>query len=185
MDEQIELEVKYTVDDYVRSLSFMQSRLPLNKYGFVIFPAIIFLSIIVYSLFSSKEGFELDSLTFTNILAILIAVLFLFFLLLALRFFPNPMLKWSISRQFKSSPALQQTQHICFDEDGIKGQSSLGSGEAKWKAVIEAVESKEDFFFYTSKKFAQFVPKRCFSSEEQQNQLRDLVKRKLGDKAKF
>jgi YcxB-like protein len=60
----------------------------------------------------------------------------------------------------------------------------LGSGQTKWEAFIEATETKEDFFFFTSSKFAQFIPKYAFN-ETQLNQLRELVKSKLGDKAKF
>ena len=98
---------------------------------------------------------------------------------------PNPLFRWNVSRQINSSPAAQQTQRVLFDEDGIETQSLLGHSEAKWDVVIEAVESKADFFFYTSKNIAMFIPKRCFLSEGQQNQLRELARRKLGDKAKF
>jgi hypothetical protein len=140
---------------------------------------------VVFIAYSACRSFSNFKNWIKSSITVLIICLSISCVLLALKLLPNPLFRWNISRQFKSSPALQQTQHICFDEDGIKGQSSLASGETKWEAVIEAVESKEDFFFYTSKKIAMFIPKRCFSSEEQQNQLRDLIKRKLGDKAKF
>lgn len=182
MDEKIELEIKYTADDYVRAMHFMQNRLPFNKYGFLFFPLVIVLFVALYSFFASSESKEspLPAIVIGLVIGSLISALFLLF-----KNIPNPLFKWNVSRQFKSAPAFQETQRVIFDEDGIKGQNNLGGGETKWGAVIEAIESKDDFLFYTAKKFAMFFPKRCFANVEQQNQLRELIKRKLGDKAKF
>ncbi|GEM_PF-1522717 len=185
MDEKIELEVKYTVDDYVRSSSFVQKHTFFSRYGFIIFPAIAFFSLVLYSFFVTKSSARGNQPFLQTALVIFIICFLIFCVLLAIRFLPNPFVRWNLSRQINSAPTAQQTQQVLFDDDGINIQNLLGSGEAKWGAIIEVVESKEDFYFYTAKKFAMFVPKRCFSSEEQQNQLRELVKRKLGDKAKL
>ena len=56
-------------------------------------------------------------------------------------------------------------------------------GEIKWDAIIKARETKQDFFFYTSKRFALFLPKRVISGESQMIELRHLIVEKLGDKA--
>lgn len=182
MKEKIELEIKYTVDEYVRSISTMQNRFLIFKY----FPYVGLLAaiglIINYLLIAPTIISGLVYLTYpvigTPILVLLIISIWL-------KFFTNPFLKWNISRQYKSSPTLQETKRLQFDEEGISSSSQLGKTETKWEAVIEAVESKKDFFFYITNKYAQFVPKRAFTSVEQQNELRHLVKQKLGDKAKF
>lgn len=182
MAERIELEIKYTVEDYVRSMDFMQRRFFIFKY----LPYLMIIGAIVFTVVYLSYAPTLESglnilLTPVNATPILIMlVIGLWFM-----FLPNPLLRWNISRQMKSSPALQQTNTFSLDEKGIKWSGHLGSGEIKWGAIVESVETKSDFFFFTSDKFAHFVPKRAFVSEEQQNQLRTLAKNNLGDKAKF
>ena len=83
----------------------------------------------------------------------------------------------------KSSPALQQPQRITFDEDGIEGETILSSGQVKWEAIIEATESEQDFYFFTSKKFAYFVPKLAFENKDDLEALRELAIKRLGEKA--
>ena len=186
MNERIEIKVNYTADDYARGLRYIQKRsflffLPLLLPLIVIsgFSLILFLSNPqnFYRAFSKPEGF----------LPVLIPIVILlpFFYFLKLRKKSSFLIRKQYERQIKSSPALQETKTIIFDEKGLKGQQNLGSGETSWDAFIEATETEDDFYFFTAKKTAQFIPKRTFESEFQQHQLRDLAKRKLGDKAKF
>jgi hypothetical protein len=182
MNEKNDLEIQYAVDDYVRGLSFIQNRRFTSKYAFIIIPTIFILSVI-FVLLMSPDGLSESALTSAVILIVLLLPIFGF--LLFLKYFPNPILKWNIQRQFKSSPLMRETQHIYFNESGIGGQTNLSAGETSWEAFIEATETKEDFYFFTTKKMAQFIPKRVFKSESEQNRLRELAKSKLGDKAKF
>jgi hypothetical protein len=79
----------------------------------------------------------------------------------------------------------QGTQTYTFDEDGIEVVGNLGSSKFLWAAVIKALEGRDDFFFFLSKSFAYFVPKRAFNNNEQQSSLRGMMIDKLGDKAKL
>jgi hypothetical protein len=182
MAEKIELEIKYMVDDYVRSMDFMQRRFFIFKY----FPYLIVIVAVGFALFHlfSAPTFEYG-LTILLTSAVTIPILLMLAVGLWSMFLPNPLLKWNIARQMKSSPALQQNNTFSFDENGVRWAGHLGSGEIKWDAVVESVETKNDFFFFTSNRFAHFVPKRAFTNQEQINALRDLAKRNLGDKAKF
>lgn len=181
MDELIELEVKYSVDDFVRGFTFIQSRQLLSKYAFLIVPFILLVSILFVVLLNSKNSNQPLSKV---ILIVLVPTFSVFILFLLIKYLPNPFLKWNLRRQFKSSPILKEKQQISFDESGIKGRTDLSAGETKWKAIIEATETEDDFFFFTSNKFALFVPKRVFTLE-QLIHIRDLAKRNLGDRAKF
>ena len=89
----------------------------------------------------------------------------------------------TIRRQLKSFPAAQGTQTYTFDEEGIEAVGYLGSSQFKWEAVIKALEGRDDYFFFLSKNYSYFLPKRAFSSSEQQSALRALARDKLGDKA--
>lgn len=183
MNEEINLEIQYTVDDYVRGVSFVQNRQFINKYGFAIAPLLLFLfGGFIFALKMQKESVVTSII---SSLPFFVAALIVFLVLLLLRKFPNPILKWNIKRQFRSSPLLNEPQRISFDEEGINGETYLSSGLTKWAAIIEATETKDDLFFFTSNKFAMFVPKRAFVNEEQINQVRQLAKESLGEKAKF
>jgi hypothetical protein len=94
-------------------------------------------------------------------------------------------LRREFRKQLKNAPAAQGTQTYTFSEEEIEGVGNLGSSRFKWAAVIKALEGRDDFFFFLSKNFAHFIPKRAFISIEQQISLRALVRDKLGDKAKL
>jgi hypothetical protein len=182
MNEEIKLEIQYTVDDYVRGSSFVLNRQFIFKYGSLIvlcIPVVIY----IFSYLNNPEGFS--RLTLKTALISFAPVLALCFLFLFLKFFSNPFLKWNLKRQFNSSPLLRATQEITFDEVGVKGETNLSSAVTKWDAVVEAAETDEDFFFFVSNKKALFIPKRGFESTLEQDRLRALAKRKLAEKAKL
>jgi hypothetical protein len=181
MDDTLETEIHYSIDDYVRGLTFVQGRSVPVKYGFIIVPSILLAVLVVQFLLNpnllSQLSLYYSALTFAPIL--LVVGLFL-----SLKYLPNPFLRRNIQKQVKSSLLLQQAQRISFDEVGIKGQTNLSTGETKWQAITEATETNDDFFFFTSNKHAIFVPKKCLTVN-QTNTIRELAKRNLGEKAKF
>lgn len=181
MNDRLDLEIQYSIDDYVRSLTFIQSRQFIVKYGFIIVPfAMMFLLLVLF--LSNPDSFKQVSLYYSIITFAPVLMIVVLFLLL--KYFPNPILRWNVRKQFESSPILREKQRISIDEVGIKGQTQLSAGETKWSAIIEATESKDDFFFFISNKFAMFVPKHKLTSE-QKALIYDISKRNLGEKAKF
>lgn len=178
MTEQIDLNVKYTVDDYVRALRYIQSRQFIFRYAYIITPVVGLISFLIVFILTPNRSLEMLIVALI-IIPILLAAVFV------IKRIPNPLTKIFVSIQFKSSPAMQEEQIISFDDEGIKGGNNLTSGVTKWDAVIKAFESKDDFFFYTAKNFAIFFPKSAFTTIEEQNQLKELAREKLGEKAKF
>lgn len=114
------------------------------------------------------------------ILALLIVSAMIFFLA---RTKYSGFAKRQFQNQIDSSPGLQETKTITLDSEGIKGRQGLGFGETSWDGVIEATETPDDFYFFTAKRFAMFVPKSAFSSSGQQEELRALLRLVLGDRA--
>jgi YcxB-like protein len=181
MDEKIEVTIQYTVDDYSRSLAYIQNRqfitvsfvMPL-----IIVPAMVF----VFLMRNQNKNMGTKETLIAIFVGLFIGVIVSISLSLLRKY--DPIRRWRLQKQINWSPALKEIKVLTLDEEGIKGSQNLGSGQTKWEAFIEATETKEDFFFFTSSKFAQFIPKYAFN-ETQLNQLRELVKSKLGDKAKF
>lgn len=185
MNEKIIISVQYTAEDFARGAKHIQKRNSFVRYLYLlpllpVFGTLLFLFIkdpqkTVY-VFSRPQGFM------PIVLAFVIAAPILYFLN---RRKYSYLVKKQYERQINSSPVLQTEKTIIFDEEGMIAHSGLGGGNVDWNAFIEATETEDYFYFFTAKKIAQMIPKRSFESENQQNQLRELAKQKLGDRAKF
>jgi hypothetical protein len=185
MNQKIELRIKYTAEDYARGLRYIQQRSFLVKFIFFVPLMVIFVTLLVLFLkdpqnfinaFSRVEGF----------LPILLAIGILYPIIYYFRRNKTSFIvRKQYEKQIKSSPALQAERNVIFDDEGLTGNYDFGSGKISWNAFIEATETDDDFYFFTAKKQAQFVPKRVFEDEFQINLLRGLARVKLGERAKF
>jgi hypothetical protein len=95
------------------------------------------------------------------------------------------MQRFNIGRQLKGIPGIDEPYVFTFSEGGIAIAGRLSSVNIKWEAVVKARESKSDFLFYTTKRFAQFLPKRAFVRDEEMNNLRVLLRESLGKRAQL
>ena len=78
---------------------------------------------------------------------------------------------------------LQEPKEIEFTETGIEGSTFFGGGVTKWGGFIEVKETDTDFYFFTSPKASQFVPKSAFRDEGEIERLRHLVIDRIGNRA--
>ena len=183
MDEQIQSEVTYTFEDFERHYFYMRNRNIWLKY-IILLPLILFIPIFLflYLLDSNKffTEFSKPEKYSVFIIAYLIVGIIWFLKRNKMSYFQRNSLK----KQIDSSPALSVPQIISFDEEGFHGENQFGSGHIYWNVMVEATETEEDFYFFRTPKFAQFVPKRFFTNE-QLVQIRELAKINLGDKANF
>ncbi|MCU1290955.1 MAG: YcxB-like protein [Acidobacteria bacterium] len=181
MINQIEAKISYTPDDFVRNIKYIQSRRFLYKYS-IFAPVLVTVCMLLYVYVLDPVKFTANLMQPEKSVVFIVPTLLMGFWWLARKYSPNFLLKRQIESQFKSSPVLSEIQFISFDEKGFYAANQFGSGQTNWQAIIEATETEDDFFFFTTKQFAQFFPKRCFT-EEQINQIRQLATRKLGEKA--
>ena len=93
--------------------------------------------------------------------------------------------KRAITKQYKSSPIMQNEMEYTITDEFIESSNPLSGGRIAWDGIIKAVESDTEFLLYASSKFSNFLPKRIFDSAEQMETFRSLVKEKLGEKAKL
>ncbi len=180
MSDQLDLEIQYTVDDYVRALTFIQNRQFIVRHGLLFVAGIVFLVTVVPILLNQ------DSIAqYSPYQLIIIALPWVLILGIAifLKYFPNPFLVWNIRRQFNTSPLLQETQHFSISDHGITGYTNISSAETKWPAIVEGVETGDDLYFFLSNKYAMFIPKRDLT-DVQVEHIKRLADSNLGDKAK-
>lgn len=178
MSKKIEMNVQYSVKDYFRGIVFSQGRSFFHKYGFLITGTIALMTFIAtYLLFFRGESIW----EFKSILALLLGLMITFPVTYLLKYYNT---ENHIEKQYNSSPLVQEMFKISFDDDGIFSEYNSFSSKINWSAVTEANQTDEDFYFFTSPTAALFIPKRVFT-QNQQTEVIDLVKIKLGDKVKF
>ncbi len=182
MNGKIQSEVTYTVADFERHYLYLNNRNSLLKYLLLLVFLIVILIFIILLLLNPFKFLAVFSQP-KNYLVFVFVFLILGFLWLIRRNKLGFFQKRNLAKQINSSPVLSKPQIITLDEEGFSGENEFGSGNLRWNAMIEVTETEEDFYFFRSPKFAQFVPKRFFTNE-QIAQIRELAKRNLGDKAK-
>jgi len=180
MNERIVVEVQYNIDDHVRGLEFIKNKSFFYKNNYISTGIIAFITFIIFYFLTNKDG---NGLSFTDALMLIIGLMLIIPIIYVVKDF-KPFAEKSAAQEYKSSPLLQETQTISFGEDGIESRSDSSAGKINWNAVIETAETDKDFFFFTSPKMALFIPKRVVSTE-QQSEIKNLAKIKLGDRAKF
>jgi hypothetical protein len=94
-------------------------------------------------------------------------------------------MKRVITKQYESSPILQNEMEYTITDEYIESSNPLSGGRIAWDGVVKAIESDTEFLLYSSSKFSNFLPTRAFDSTEQIDMFRALVKEKLGEKAKL
>jgi hypothetical protein len=181
MNEKVEVNVQYSVDDYVRGCVFIRNRGSLfYKYEFWVINFMSFVGFAVFYLVFTKTENEWNASDFTNLLFVLMIALPVCYLLNNLYLFTEK----SLRKQYESSPLLREESKIFFSADGIETESASLTNKLSWSAITETDETDEDFFFFTSPKMALFIPKRTFTFE-QQDKIRNLTKIKLGENARI
>jgi hypothetical protein len=72
----------------------------------------------------------------------------------------------SARNQFAKNPALRGPRRVEFNDDGVTTDAGIASSQARWKAYLRYVESKDTFLLYTSPACFVIVPKRVLQPEQ-------------------
>ncbi len=92
---------------------------------------------------------------------------------------------FSSKRQMASNKSLSEPHHYTFSEGGIDVTALSSSGHTSWSNFYEAHETKHNFLLFLSKNLMYVIPKRCFRNGGQIASFKELLKAKLGGKAKL
>jgi hypothetical protein len=161
--------VEYTEDDYVRA-SKVVYRKTMKWFYLVIVVALLFMFVSYF-----RQPQDWNWVSFAPPVAVWLV------LLLGL-----PMLQsWQIKRAIKNMPAAQGVFTYNYTDEGFEATGSSQKLALGWDLLVKVTETEDDFYFYLSKQQAKFLPKKAFTSDLQQSQLRLLLKNKMGDKAQL
>ncbi len=172
MDErQIEIEVLIEFKEYLACNYLMVRKKCLR---ILILLGIIFLMCVFVAFL--KLG-----LTFYAVKIIFISLLFILsFLILSLI-----SLYLVVKKTFNSSPIFKQKFSYKLSENEIETSGDSFDTKCSWDIIIKAEETANYFLLYSSIASAFIFPRRCLANESQIVEFRELVRRKLGDKAKL
>ncbi len=180
MTKKIEVIVQYSSDEYVRGMLFSQTKSSFYKYNYLILGVSMLIGFVAvnYLIYQGENNSDWNFL-----LKILLALMIGIPVIYLLKIF-TPTSENFLKKQYLSTTLLQETYKISIDAEGINSESNSMANKLYWNAIIEAVQTDEDFHFFISRNTSLFIPKRVFT-DEQQNETKYLAKIKLGEKAKF
>ena len=173
MRSPIEIDVELTEADFWR-VSFA-SRIK----RFLLVTA-IYLPVAILILYFAAFGAGANPFSEKN-WSILIAL----FTICAVPFVFLPASYYSLRKLAKKLAAATEKTHFTLSENEIETKSSLRSSKLSWENYGKIQETKEDFVCYLNNYTFHPIPKRFFKDVRQINEFKDLVREKLGDKAKL
>jgi len=89
----------------------------------------------------------------------------------------------TVSKAYYANPAMQGQQTYEFTPDGLRMVGPLSSVSVAWPGILSAVETDEFLLFFVQKNLAYYLPKRAVSSTAELEELRELARQKLGERA--
>ena len=113
------------------------------------------------------------------------SLLFVFFVIIAIPFVFLIFGQHSLRKLAKKLAKASEKTHFTFSENEIETNSLTRSSKLTWDNYEKIQETNEDYVGYLKNYTFHTIPKRFFKSEEQIIDFRELVRAKLGDKAKL
>jgi predicted ferric reductase len=170
-EKTMEIEVLIDFSEYLQC-HYLMFRKKLHRIFILL--GIIFLASIFIILI--KFGLNSDAL---KISFILLASILLFIGLLFLSLY------FVIKKTFDSTPVLKQKVTYRLTESEIEANGDSFNTKCGWDVIIKVEEFTSYFLLYSSTAAAFIFPLRRFENDSQIVEFRELVRRKLGDKAKL
>ncbi|HMJ24927.1 MAG TPA: YcxB family protein, partial [Pyrinomonadaceae bacterium] len=146
----ITVEVTYSERDYLRAVKFLSRRENRITYGFIAL-CVVVVGLMLYRANYSELGWWVKP--FFGVLFIV------FMVLLRMVQLRKP------GKHRKNTPLAQGPLVWKLTNESLRLTGQLSDSEIKWEAIVKVRETKRDFFFYTSKRIALFLPKRFLSNE--------------------
>jgi hypothetical protein len=169
-EKHIDIEGEAVLSDIMRNVFWESAK----KLWLIILLAVFMTPYMLFALFSG--GF---SKGVSAVLDVRMIFPFLPFLIILFSLYSV----YSISK--KSLALTKGKIQYSFGEDTYKVRAFIGNSELKWEGLQEIRETAKDFLFIQQKPRFVVIPKRWFQNEPQIVQFKELVRRKLGDKAKL
>lgn len=91
----------------------------------------------------------------------------------------NPLQNYFIARLWKSQPSIREPMTLEISEEGLTGSSPIFQSTVKWQIYTHFIETTNLFVVYQSKRLFNMFPKRAFSNEQELDEFRYLLERKI------
>jgi hypothetical protein len=88
------------------------------------------------------------------------------------------------ARGYATHASLREPLRFSFSAEGVAVESASVSAQQRWPVYWKAVETGGAFHLYVASAMAQTLPKRCFTSAEQMQRFREIVRAGMGERAK-
>ena len=95
--------------------------------------------------------------------------------------YPTLYWPWKLRHDFKKHPNFSRQCTLQVDNDGLRSQNDMSSGETKWGAFVKFRETPNLFMVYFGGRLFKVIPKRAFSAA-QLEEFRELLRSKLPSK---
>jgi hypothetical protein len=95
------------------------------------------------------------------------------------------LMRASAGRLLRNTPGLQGELAYTATEHGLEMQSEVAATQLAWSAFTKGLETSQFVLLFQSKQMATFLPKTAFSSADELDAFRRLVKEKLGARAEI
>jgi hypothetical protein len=92
--------------------------------------------------------------------------------------------RWGLSRQLRGNPALNGTQTVTFNPEGLHIDNPASSSDIRWGALTHIVESRDNLLFYYSYQCAYFLPLTAVPSADR-DRVRVYIKQHFSGQAEF
>lgn len=166
MSEQINLEYAFTENEYVKAVQAFNSCAHHTR--FLIFPSLfVFLvGLVVIRVFGNDNVFGL----------ILFFVGFIFSVSSYHSHFVIP------RQYFNRNPELGQFCNLQCSDSGLFFNTNNTESRLEWSYFREIWETSEFYFLFSGKDAPAIIPKRAFTSKQQETLFRELIRRKINPK---
>lgn len=180
MSTSINLRFQPSIDDYIRVLTSLKKMRFTHRYGYFIFPVILFFLFVfaIYFLANDKSQIRyFPTFLFSAIPASVLGLLMFF-----IRDIPPIYEKSQISKQMNLYPVMQQEIEVKLTDESFESSSQLSTNTVRWEALLIAIETDTDFLFKITPIGINFLPKVAFDNAADQNQFREMLKSKMGER---
>ena len=138
---------------------------------------VVFACLLVYDIGPSWSSAHLG----VGIRPAVLATLLIGFLLFILFFLP-----WlRVQSMFRKYPAMRRLRALSFSSDGLHIESEDTRADYKWSLFHRIVETPKVFLFIVTPRGATYLPKRCLSTPDEIEILRQLIRENFRGKKRL
>ena len=175
---EIEINSQYTVEDYIRTETFLKNSNKPNSF-IINFGSFFIFAVGLFDLFLGFGALINGEYDKAYILFCLFALVGFCTYKIVSYFVPSLYLRSfrkKIKKHYDPDSVSYSERELIFSEEGIQETNRLGKYLTYWKTISKVVETEDDFYFYLPN-LVRFQPKSEIS-EEQIDPLRILIKAK-------